>query len=170
MIFSKHCKPEALRALLDGAGDDRQTARHLEECSRCRRELEVLAADDSWWQAARQNLSGAGEPLSSSSVVPIDPTHPSESSMEADRIWLEFLSQPNHPEMLGRIGRYDIERIVGRGGMGLVLKGFDTELNRPVAIKLLAPHLATSSPARRRFARGPGQRYTTRRPGPRGGR
>jgi serine/threonine protein kinase len=37
--------------------------------------------------------------------------------------------------------------------MGIVWKGFDTELNRPVAIKVLARHLAHSGAARQRFAR-----------------
>ena len=37
--------------------------------------------------------------------------------------------------------------------MGIVLKGFDRDLNRYVAIKVLAPHLATSAAARQRFAR-----------------
>lgn len=37
--------------------------------------------------------------------------------------------------------------------MGVVYKGFDSELNRPVAIKFLAPHLATNGTARQRFSR-----------------
>ena len=37
--------------------------------------------------------------------------------------------------------------------MGIVLKGHDSELNRPVAIKMLAAHLAHSGAARQRFAR-----------------
>jgi len=37
--------------------------------------------------------------------------------------------------------------------MGIVLKGWDASLRRIVAIKVLAPHLATSSAARRRFVR-----------------
>jgi serine/threonine protein kinase len=65
----------------------------------------------------------------------------------------QLLSPPTHPEMLGRIGRYEVERLIGSGGMGVVFKAFDTELNRPVAIKLLAPYLASSGPARKRFAR-----------------
>ena len=36
--------------------------------------------------------------------------------------------------------------------MGIVLKAHDSELNRPVAIKVLAPHLAHSGAARQRFA------------------
>jgi serine/threonine protein kinase len=55
--------------------------------------------------------------------------------------------------MLGRLGRYDIEKIIGSGGMGIVLKAHDSELNRPIAIKLLAPHLSHVGAARERFAR-----------------
>jgi|GEM_PF-6789057 len=42
------------------------------------------------------------------------------------------------------IGKYTVVRELGRGGMGVVLEGFDPTLNRPVAIKLL---LTQSDPA-----------------------
>ena len=40
-----------------------------------------------------------------------------------------------------------------RGGFGIVLKASDPALSRAVAIKVLAPQLATSGAARSRFAR-----------------
>jgi hypothetical protein len=48
-------------------------------------------------------------------------------------------------------GRYSIERELGRGGMGIVLLARDVALDRPVAIKLLPPHLATLPAERDRF-------------------
>jgi len=65
----------------------------------------------------------------------------------------KLLAPPSHPELLGRLGRYDIERVIGAGGMGIVLKAHDSELNRPIAVKMLASHLAHVGAARERFAR-----------------
>src|SRR3989475_193973 len=48
-------------------------------------------------------------------------------------------------------GRYSIERELGRGGIGIVLLARDVALDRPVAIKLLPPHLATRPDERDRF-------------------
>lgn len=52
-----------------------------------------------------------------------------------------------------KIGRYHIENEVGRGGMGIVYRATDPMLNRPVAIKLLAPHLGANPESLARFHR-----------------
>jgi Protein kinase domain len=52
-------------------------------------------------------------------------------------------------------GAYRIESLIGRGGMGVVYRAFDTSLERPVALKLIAPDLAGDERFRRRFLREP---------------
>src|SRR5262249_38085701 len=62
----------------------------------------------------------------------------------------DFLTPSQRPDSLGRLDHYEILEVVGRGGMGVVLKGFDEKLRRVVAIKVLAPELAASGTARQR--------------------
>src|SRR4051794_7417572 len=153
-----HLLAPELRVLLfeDESQDGfRQAADHLEQCADCQSALTELAGDVDSWSETRSLLEGEGEPrwqpdLSASHVSASGPTF-DRSSVE-DHV-LKLLGTPNHPEMLGRLGRYDIDKIIGSGGMGIVLKAHDSELNRPIAIKLLAPHLSHVAAARERFAR-----------------
>lgn len=64
-----------------------------------------------------------------------------------------FLSPPRRPESLGRLGHYEMLELLGRGGFGIVFRAFDEVLQRVVAVKVLAPRLAVTSPARKRFLR-----------------
>jgi hypothetical protein len=66
---------------------------------------------------------------------------------------LAFLAPSQKSDSLGRLGHYEVLEVVGKGGMGIVLRAFDEKLHRVVAIKVLAPALATSGSARQRFVR-----------------
>ncbi|MBN8727660.1 MAG: protein kinase [Xanthomonadales bacterium] len=55
--------------------------------------------------------------------------------------------------MRTRLGHYDIVSELGRGGMGVVYKGFEGTLHRYVAIKVLADSLAHDEGIRERFLR-----------------
>ncbi len=70
-----------------------------------------------------------------------------------NQIPLDFLEPSDQPDSLGRLGQYDVREVVGRGGMGIVLKAHDTKLSRVVALKVLAPELAANATARKRFLR-----------------
>jgi serine/threonine protein kinase len=48
---------------------------------------------------------------------------------------------------------YRIEGMVGRGGMGVVYRATQLALDRPVALKLVAPELAEDGEFRERFKR-----------------
>lgn len=49
------------------------------------------------------------------------------------------------------LGRYRLGPVIGRGGMSTVYRGEDTQLGRPVAIKILAAHLSSDPQFRRRL-------------------
>ena len=78
-------------------------------------------------------------------VTPSDPGAP-----PAD---LDFLSASDDPAYIGKLHHFQIARVIGRGGMGIVLEAFDTHLHRTVAIKVLNPQYQTNEIARQRFCR-----------------
>jgi serine/threonine protein kinase len=144
---SPYCDPNRLRLLLqDGLPREQQAevVDHLDGCEQCQEALEGLAADKSWWAYLRQ-------------------LHESEESKKPNRELSEsgsgedfpigFLTPSEDPAHLGRLGPFAVTEVVGRGGMGVVLKAWDAALNRPVAIKVLAPQFASNGAARKRFAR-----------------
>lgn len=157
------CSDEQLRFLLqsdsdEGSAEFRSASTHVDHCDTCQTRLEKLAAEDGEWDEAHEMLVSVNEIREQGDSQLRTGSWHASRWQRRPTAWTEsmarqILSPPSHPEMLGRIGRYEVERLIGAGGMGVVFKAFDTELNRPVAIKVLAPFLAGSGAARQRFAR-----------------
>jgi hypothetical protein len=127
---------------------------HLETCGRCQQTLEGLAAGRADWGAAAEHLRGGPtgeEPALRRALADlVAEAGPADPGVEPS---LDFLAPPEKPGQLGRLGHYEVLEVLGRGGMGIVLKAFDQTLHRVVAIKVMAPQLATSATARKRFVR-----------------
>ena len=52
-----------------------------------------------------------------------------------------------------RLGNYEIETLLGRGGMGVVYKARQISLDRSIALKILPPGLSSDSSFVKRFQR-----------------
>jgi len=126
-------------------------ADHLSGCERCQRELELLAGQPQVWSRVGAALKTACE--GSDELHVLEASHTTDDSESSADFAVEFLSPSTDPESIGRLGEIEIQEVIGHGGMGIVLKGFQPELKRLVAVKVLAPQLAVSAAARRRFAR-----------------
>ena len=149
------CDPNRLESFLSGElsiEQEREFTSHLDECADCRRHLERQAAEPDDWSEAELLLKPT--PFSA-----IDDTQDFElfQNSHAEPLLIQnvlhALAPTDDPEMLGRLGGYEVSGVVGSGGMGVVLKAVDKSLDRTVAIKVMSPHLATSGAARKRFAR-----------------
>lgn len=68
--------------------------------------------------------------------------------------WQEFVDPGDgSPEMLGRLGVYELVEVIAIGGMGIVFKAWDPDLKRHAALKMIAPGLIGNSRACERFLR-----------------
>ena len=74
----------------------------------------------------------------------------------AELIAQRMLLPPSRPGILALLDRYEILRILGSGGMGIVLLGRDPQTGREVAIKLVKSELVTNQTVVHRFLREAG--------------
>lgn len=140
-----------LRRFLDerlGERHELLVTQHIGQCERCRSLLASLVAEDSEWDDLKENLSDFQMDEFTNEFA-----FSQQPSLYSEKQIVGLLAPTDDPEKLGRLGTYEVCGVIGAGSMGIVLKAFDPSLGRYVAIKMLAPALANSGLARKRFAR-----------------
>jgi eukaryotic-like serine/threonine-protein kinase len=157
--------PAQLARLLEGElseAEQTNLTEHLDGCARCQQAVQELASGGRTWAEVAAYLKHEHsrtekEPALQQAVAELaGPARTDETQTEPGRSnddSLDFLTQSTKPGSLGRLDHYEVMEVIGRGGMGVVLKAFDEALHRVVAVKVLSPALATSATARRRFGR-----------------
>ncbi len=123
---------------------------HLSQCPRCLQAMEQMSTRD-------EQIRG-GQPASPTAEPPRNPAplyeqDTDEFAPKEEPFNVSLLEPSDTQDALGRLGKYEVLAVAGHGGMGVVLRGTDLQLCRPVAIKLLNRALSSSDTARRRFLR-----------------
>lgn len=135
-----------------------QIEAHLLSCDSCIQSMATLTAADPLESVlSRTGPRESGEDcerLIASIQARLCSNHPDPlSTFPSPELLREMLEEPDREGDLGRLGDYRIVRVVGAGGMGVVLEAEDPVLQRTVAIKVMQPKLARQADARERFRR-----------------
>jgi WD40 repeat protein len=155
--------PEELKQLIKGSlSGERQQAcvDHMNSCESCQLRIEQLATGGSNL-SQMVALTVDSEPIASSAYWPalkeldaeLGETYVPRVRTRSRELALDFLQPATDPAYLGRLAHFDVMRVLGRGGMGIVLEAFDSKLQRHVALKVLDPDLAHEEESRKRFCR-----------------
>jgi eukaryotic-like serine/threonine-protein kinase len=154
---SMTCAEFDSNAFLEGRLPDGEESRwesHLGECGHCQAVLQEAAAEPCFWETAASSLSDRDSLDFSGSMHNLMNTFRVEPRDLAIESFLKaWLDPARLPEAIGALGKYDVLRIVGRGGMGLVLEASEPTLRRAIAIKVLLPHYLHDAAALQRFTR-----------------
>ncbi len=155
-------QPESIRNFLNGKLDDREfsqleTLFENSDTHPSERIDEALLRPDSIVESIR---AGNASPATG------DPNADAESDSFTTRMesWIareipppaelhRLLDPARSPDEIGRIGKYRIQELLATGGMGVLFRAIDGELDRAVCIKMLHPAIALKPEAKIRFER-----------------
>jgi serine/threonine protein kinase/sugar lactone lactonase YvrE len=82
----------------------------------------------------------------------------------AELVGHRLLSPPTRPGLLASLARYEVIRVLGGGGMGVVVLAHDAENGRDVAIKLIRPELVPEQRIVHRFVKEAGHLQKLKHP------
>jgi sugar lactone lactonase YvrE len=74
----------------------------------------------------------------------------------AELVGHRLLSPPSRPGLLASLARFEVLRVLGGGGMGVVLLARDSESGKEVAVKLVRPGLVSNQQMVHRFVKEAG--------------
>ena len=114
-------------------------AEHIEVCANCKQSVEVLVKEI--------------EADAANTVLSLAKADESLFASEPERDPLKFLAPAQRSDEIGRLAHYRVLKILGEGGMGIVLHAEDTHLERPVALKVIKPEYSSDNIVRQRFLR-----------------
>lgn len=148
-IIASECSPD----------DEAIWTEHLGQCPVCQNRLaELSGVDDALkdrWQTSQQASDIA--PLSDHTITAFyelatqaGQNKPAPTTAEASGI-SNLITASDDPQTPGRFDSYLFLKVLGQGGMAIVIQAIEPVLERIVAIKILLPHLASDTTARARF-------------------
>jgi hypothetical protein len=150
---------EDWQSVLEGAAPAERRenyVRHLETCETCQAVLDRTESDEEMKRLARTLGDPTQRPQEPALLRVMDRVVGAKHAAAPPPVEpedLHFLQPDPRPDVLGKLGDYEVREIIGQGGMGFVLKAFDPTLHRLVAIKMIAPVIAGALNARQRFTR-----------------
>lgn len=147
---------ELLARFVDGTitpGEEASVERHLDQCRACGRRVEEMNRESEPGEALRSRPAGERDPdwdaIQAAGIPPLP-----QGQSQPDAVVLADglrLSPPREPQFMASLGRFDVIEVLGRGGMGAVLRAWDGQLHREVALKVILPRWAEDPVARQRF-------------------
>lgn len=133
------------------------------QCPKCKKAIVVPTVATNSARMAAGTPAPPPSPKVTQAQGPPPPSSPLEvtapqlddtpSSPEVGVEKLDFLAPAQQPDELGRLGPYRVLKVLGAGGMGMVLQAEDPLLKRTVALKVMRPELAARDTNRQRFLR-----------------
>lgn len=160
--------PHELRHVLDESlpvSERDRVVSHLDQCSDCQSRLERLASGDKNLLKTARDSANATEPDHGSAYWrALENVSQSQAALDLaatvdgpaqrhSRPDFDFFDPPAQSGHIGTLERFHIEHLVGRGGMGMVFRAYDSALQRAVAIKVLDPQYSRDDVAQGRFCR-----------------